>query len=115
MWLWINKETPLAILNRFFDDLRLLPLAERSVLRDGACVRQLSEFFGKSPDLLSPEELRQYFLHRKTEKKRARQTSTQAICALKLFWEKTLRRPWPAGHPATSTPAVPAVKTAASA
>ena len=26
----------------------------------------------------------------------ARQTSTQALCAIKLFWEKTLRRPWPA-------------------
>jgi len=25
----------------------------------------------------------------------ARQTSTQAICAIKLFWEKTLHRPWP--------------------
>ena len=25
----------------------------------------------------------------------ARQTSTQAICAIKLFWEKTLQRVWP--------------------
>jgi site-specific recombinase XerD len=56
----------------------------------------LGEFFSKSPDLVSPEELRQYFIHLKTVKKVARQTSTQAICAIKLFWEKTLRRPWPA-------------------
>jgi len=26
----------------------------------------------------------------------ARQTSTQALCAIKMFWEKTLRRTWPA-------------------
>lgn len=29
------------------------------------------------------------------EKKVARQTSTQAICAIKIFWEKTLKRIWP--------------------
>jgi len=52
--------------------------------------------YAKSPDLLSPEDLRQYCIHLKEHKKVARQTSTQAICAIKLFWEKTLRRPWPA-------------------
>ena len=40
--------------------------------------------------------MRQYFIHLKTVKQVARQTSTQALCAIKLFWEKTLRRPWPA-------------------
>lgn len=74
----------------------MLPLAERSVLRYWACVRKLSEYYGKSPDLITAQELRLYFLHLKTEKKLARQTSTQSICAIKLFWEKTLRQPWPA-------------------
>jgi integrase/recombinase XerD len=59
-------------------------------------VRQLSEHYGKSPDEVTVEELRQYFIHLKCAKKVARQTSTQALCAIKLFWEKTLRRPWPA-------------------
>ena len=96
----------------FFDDLRLLPVAERTVLRYWACVRKLSEHFAKSPDQLSPEELRQYFLHLKTVKKVARQTSTQSICATKLFWEKTLKRPWPAevefvrAHPRFKLPVV---------
>ena len=58
-------------------------------------MRQLSEFYGQSPDLLSPEDLRQYCIYLKDQKKVARQTSTQAICALKLFWEKTLNRVWP--------------------
>ena len=58
-------------------------------------MRQLSEFCGKSPDLVTPEEIRQYCIHLKTEKKVARQTSTQAICAIKIFWEKTLKRTWP--------------------
>ena len=58
-------------------------------------MRQFGEFYERSPELISPEEVRQYFIHLKTQKKVARQTSTQAICALKMFWEKTLQRVWP--------------------
>ncbi|MGC8988771.1 MAG: tyrosine-type recombinase/integrase, partial [Verrucomicrobiia bacterium] len=61
-----------------------------------ACVRQIAEHFNRSPDQLGPEDLRQYFLHMKLERRLSRQSSTQAICAIKLFWEKTLQRPWPA-------------------
>ena len=42
----------------------------------------------RSPEGVSPEELRQYFIFLKCEKKVARQTATQAICAIKLFWDK---------------------------
>ena len=58
-------------------------------------MRQLSEFYAKSPELICAEEIRQYFIHLKSDKKVARQTSTQVLCALKLFWEKTLQRVWP--------------------
>jgi integrase len=90
------KSSPHAILNRFAEDLRLLPLQPRSQQSYWACVRQLSDYFDRSPDQISPEELRRYFLHLKTERRFSRQSSTQAICAIKLFWEKTLRQPWPA-------------------
>jgi site-specific recombinase XerD len=75
--------------------LKLLPIGSRTEQAYYACVRQLSEHYGKSPDRLSPEDLRQYCIHLKEHKKVARQTSTQAICAIKIFWEKTLRRTWP--------------------
>lgn len=90
------KSSPHAILNRFAEDLRLLPLQPRSQKSYWACVRQLSEYFDRSPDQISPEELRRYFLYLKTERRFSRQSSTQALCAIKLFWEKTLRQPWPA-------------------
>jgi len=48
------------------------------------------------PTSVSAEEFRQYCIHLKSVKKVARQTSTQVICAFKLFWEKTLHRLWPA-------------------
>lgn len=91
-----KKSSPHAILNRFADDLALLPLQPRSQHSYWACVRQLSEHFDRSPDLISAEELRQYFIYLKTERHFSRQSSTQALCAIKLFWEKTLRRTWPA-------------------
>jgi site-specific recombinase XerD len=59
-------------------------------------VRQLSEHFDRSPDQLEPEDLRQYFIDLKTRRGFTRPSSTQALCAIKLFWEKTLQRPWPA-------------------
>lgn len=61
-----------------------------------ACVCQWAEYFQTAPDLINAEQLRQYFIYLKCIKKVARQTSTQALCAIKLFWEKSLRRVWPA-------------------
>jgi len=90
-----KKSSPYAILNSFADDLKLLPIGPRTEQAYFACLRQLSEFYSKSPDLISAEEFRQYCIHLKSEKKVARQTSTQVICAFKLFWEKTLKRVWP--------------------
>jgi len=92
-----KKSSAHASLKTFADDLRLLPVSERTQQSYWACVRKLSEHFDKSPEDVTPEELRQYFIFLKCEKKVARQTATQAICAIKLFWEKSLRRSWPAG------------------
>jgi len=90
-----KKSSSHTILKTFADDLKLLPIGGRTEEAYYACVRQLSEHYDKSPELISAEEVRQYCIHLKTEKKVARQTSTQAICAIKIFWEKTLRRVWP--------------------
>ena len=72
-----------------------MPIGSRTEKSYWACLRQLSEHYDQSPDRLTPEQIRQYCIYLKSEKKVARQTSTQAICAIKLFWEKTLHRPWP--------------------
>lgn len=90
-----KKTSPYAILKIFLDDLQLMPFGPRTVERYYAAVRQLSEFHHRSPDQLSFEDVRQYCLHLKVDKKAARQTSTLAICAIKVFWEKTLKRAWP--------------------
>jgi len=57
-------------------------------------VRQLAEHYHKSPDLITEEELRQYFLYLKNVKHYSRNTMTIAICGLKFFFEDTLNQEW---------------------
>jgi hypothetical protein len=44
----------------FADDLALLPLQARSQKSYWACLRQLSEHYNRSPEIVTPEQLRQY-------------------------------------------------------
>jgi len=48
----------------------------------------------KSPDLITEEELRQYFLYLKNVKHYSRNTMTIAICGIRFFYEQTLNRNW---------------------
>jgi hypothetical protein len=57
-------------------------------------VRLLAEHYRKSPDLITEEELRQYFLYVKNVKKWSRAASTISICGIKFFYEQTLNREW---------------------
>jgi len=59
-----------------------------------AAVRQLAEHYHRSPDQITEEELRQYFLYLANEKKVARTTATIALCGIRFFFEQTLRSSW---------------------
>ncbi len=77
------------------EDLQLRDLSEATQKAYVGAVRQLAAYYNKSPDQISEEELRQYFLYLKNVKKSARGTSTVALCALKFFYEQTLNQEWP--------------------
>ena len=79
---------------RMIECLQLRGLSERTQESYVRAVRQLSEHYHKSPDLITEEELRQYFLYIKNVKHYARNTSTIAICGIKFFYERTLERKW---------------------
>jgi hypothetical protein len=74
-----KKSFPHAILKTFADDLKLLPIGPRTEQSYHACVRQLSEHYDRSPELLSFEEVRQYCIHLKTVKKVARHLSAAEV------------------------------------
>ena len=57
-------------------------------------VKQLAEYYEKSPDQISEGELRQYFLYLKNTKKVSRSTCTIALCAIKFFYQRTLGKTW---------------------
>jgi integrase/recombinase XerD len=80
---------------RLIEDLQLRGLSERTQEAYVRAVRQLAEHYHKSPDLITEEELRQYFLYIKNVKKYSRSSSTVALCGIKFFFEQTLKRHWP--------------------
>jgi site-specific recombinase XerD len=79
---------------RMIECLQLRGLAERTQEAYTRAVRQLAAHYHKSPDQISEEELRQYFLFLKNAKHYSRNTMTVAICGIKFFYEQTLNRDW---------------------
>ena len=84
-----------ALRQRYIEDLQLRGLSPRTQDSYVRVVRKLAEHYGKSPDVLTEEELRQYLLYLKNEKHAARNTCTLALCSLKFFYQQTLKRDWP--------------------
>ncbi len=79
---------------KMIEDLQLRGLAVRTQESYVQAVRQLAAHYHKSPDQLSEEELRQYFLFLKNVKHVSRSTHTIALCGIKFFYEHTLERQW---------------------
>ena len=79
---------------RMIECLQLRGLSERTQDSYVRAVRQLAEHYHKSPDLISEEELRQYFLFIKNVKHYSRNTMTIAICGVRFLYEHTLNRNW---------------------
>lgn len=55
----------------------------------------LAGFYRRSPDQLSEEEIREFFLHLVNVRQAARSTVTIYFCGIKFFYEKTLGRELP--------------------
>jgi site-specific recombinase XerD len=74
--------------------LQLRGFSEQTQEAYTRAVRQLAEHYHKSPDLITEEELRQYFLHIINVKHYSRNTTTIALCGIRFFFEQTLNRKW---------------------
>ncbi len=79
---------------KMIEDLQLRGLSVRTQESYVQAVRQLAAHYHKSPDQISEEELRQYFLFLKNVKQVSRSTHTLALCGIKFFYEHTLKREW---------------------
>jgi len=79
---------------KMIECLQLRGLSERTQEAYTRAVRQLAEHYHKSPDLITEEELRQYFLHIINVKHYSRNSTTIALCGIRFFFEQTLNRNW---------------------
>jgi site-specific recombinase XerD len=57
-------------------------------------VRLLSQFYGKSPDLISEQELQAYFLHRKNVDRLAPASMRICYSSIRFFYPHVLHRDW---------------------
>ncbi len=82
-----------ALRQRMLEDLRLRNYAPNTIDAYVRHVAALAKYFGRSPDQLGPEHLREYQLYLLREKKPAWGTFNQMVCALRFFYETTLSQP----------------------
>jgi len=86
--------TPLR--QRMIEDMQLAGYSARTQEAYVAAVRQLFEHLQCTPAQLTEEQLRQYFLYLSNDRKVSRPTATIALCGIKFFFERTLKRDWTA-------------------
>ena len=79
---------------RMIESLQLRGMSERIQEAYVKAVRQLAQHFQKSPDLVSEEELRRYFLHMKNVKKYSPPHYHDRALRNQVFFEKTLGKHW---------------------
>jgi len=77
---------------RLIDDLRLRNYAPRTIETYVARVAHVAKHFGRSPDTLSPDDIRAFQLHL-LERKVSWSTFNQTVCALRFLLGTTLGRP----------------------
>ena len=83
--------TPLR--QRFLDDLRLRNYSPRTLECYAAAVAQFARHFGRSPEVLGPEDIRNYQLHWLQHEHASWSRFNQAVCALRFLYRVTLGRP----------------------
>lgn len=82
--------TPLR--QRFVEDLRVRNRSPRTIERYVSVVAQFARHFGRSPELLGPEEVRAFQLHL-IERRVSWSMFNQTVCALRFLYGTTLGRP----------------------
>ena len=84
-----------ALRQRMLQDLQLAGLSEHTQEAYLRAVRQLADHFHTPPDRLSEQQVRDYFLHLKNDRKFASGSLGIAYSGIKFFYSHTTPRDWP--------------------
>ncbi len=79
---------------RMIEDMQLHGYAEKTQQAYLVAVRGLAKYYRRSPEQLSAEEIRQFFLYLVNDKGVAGGTLNIYLCGIKFFYERTLEREW---------------------
>ncbi len=79
---------------RMIADLQLAGYSEKTQQSYLMAVRGLAKYYRRSPDQLTEEEVRAFFLHLINERKAAASTVRIYLYGIKFFFTKTLQREW---------------------
>lgn len=79
---------------RMIEDMTVRNLSANTQESYVAQVARFAAHFGKSPDLLGPEHVREYQLHLTQVRKLSWSTFNQAVSALRFLYSVTLRKDW---------------------
>ena len=84
--------TPLR--QRMIDDMQarnLAPATQRNYIH---YVYELAKYFGRAPQLLEPDQVKQFQIHLLHERKLSANSVNQYISAVKFLYRITLERSW---------------------
>ena len=82
---------------RMIQDMQLRNLSPRTIETYTSHVARFARHFGKPPDVLGLDQIREYQLHL-LQRQVSWSLFNQAVCALRFFYNVTLRRGWPVEH-----------------
>lgn len=88
--------TPLR--QRMLEDLRIRNYSPRTIGAYVQCISAFARHFGKSPERLRPEHIRDYQRYLVEERKVSWSRFIQVVCALRFFYRITLGRDWMINH-----------------
>lgn len=77
------------------EELQRRNYSQSTVTAYVSAVEDFALHFGRRPDQLGPDQIRTYQAHLFTEKELAARTVAQRTAALRFFYLKTLKRPYP--------------------
>lgn len=81
-----------ALRRRMMEDLQLAGYSPRTVESYIDTVRVLANYYRRSPDLLTDEDVRRFFVYLIDERKLSRSSITVYLSGIKFFFETTLKR-----------------------
>ena len=84
--------TPLR--KRMIEDLEIRNRSSETIRAYVHAVAQFAAYFGRSPETLGLEEIREYQLHLIRDKQRAAATLNIVVAALRFLYSNTLQKDW---------------------